>query len=115
MLEQKIEALTAAIEKLSATLAGASVSPVVDKPVKAEKPAKVAKAAEPKAEPKSEDSNQSVLVEKAIESMLKANKRKEAIALLDKFGAKSKTGIIEQGAEVMAAFLEGAQDVLLAG
>lgn len=114
MIETKIDELIAAIDKNTAALIALAGKPIAT----AEKAAKVVKPvkAEPKPEPEivKNEPDLAPQVEKAIESMLKANKRKEAVALLASFnGAKSKTGIIEQGAEVMAAFLEGAESVLL--
>ncbi len=116
MIETKIEDLIASIDKNTAALIALAAGPISN-PAPAKQPKQPTK---PKTEPKPEikdepqPTNLEPQVEKAIESMLKANKRKEAIELLASFnGAKSKTGIIEQGAEVMAAFLEGAESVLL--
>ena len=122
-------------EQFNAFLEGTPVAPVVaakpaaPKFVKLAKPAKseeevvqefVAKAA---AKAAAEDAAEVAAVEgtatperveAVIGDMLKANKRKEAIGLLASFnGAKSKTGIIEQGADVMAAFVEQAEAILL--
>lgn len=115
MIETKIEDLIASIDKNTAALIALAAGPISN-PAPAKQPKQ---PKEPKADPKPEpevkaEPSLEPQVEKAIESMLKANKRKEAITLLASFnGAKSKTGIIEQGAEVMAAFLEGAESVLL--
>jgi hypothetical protein len=85
---------------------------VAAKPVKVEKAAtKPAKVEAPVEAAAPSDADR---VESLIGDMLKANKRKEAIALLASFeGAKTKSGIIEQGPEVMTAFIEGAEAILL--
>jgi hypothetical protein len=51
-------------------------------------------------------------VEAAISELLGANLRKQAVALLAEFGAKSASGVPEDD---RAAFLEKAQDLLLGG
>jgi chorismate mutase len=136
-IEKKIEDLIASIDKNTAALIAlvgtpiATAKPVAAAPkvVKLAKPAKseeevvqefVAKAAakaaaEDAAEVQAvEGTATAARVESVIGDMLKANKRKEAIGLLASFnGAKSKTGIIEQGADVMAAFVEQAEAILL--
>lgn len=122
MIEQKITDLIESIEKNTAALIA-----LVGSTATGDKPAANRKA--PKTEPqltkevvKRVEETEAAAVEgptkeqvaKAIENMLKANKRKEAIATLAKFGdAKSATGIVEQGEKVMAAFLEAAEAVLL--
>ncbi len=91
--------------------------PAVTKPVTkpAAKPAAKPVEAEPEPETETATEDDGAEVEDVIQSMLKANKRHEAIALLKKFGgAKSKTGIVQQGAEVMAAFIEAANEILMA-
>jgi hypothetical protein len=50
-------------------------------------------------------------VGKAVESMLAANKRKEAVALMKEFGA---TSVSSLDAAKYAAFLEGAEAILMA-
>lgn len=126
-LAERFNSFLTAIE---GTQAAASIAkPAAPKAVKATKPAKseeevvqefVSKAA---AKAAAEDAAEVAAVEgtataeqveAAIGNMLKANKRKEAINLLASFnGAKTKTGIIEQGADVMTAFVEQAEAILL--
>jgi hypothetical protein len=114
-IEQQLYDLIDVIQKNTIALQNLLQAPVAST-TKAEKPVKAAaKVAAPKVEEVAPPAGPSAAdVEARIDSMLKANKRKEAIALLASFnGAKSKTGIIEQGAEVMAAFVEGADAILL--
>jgi hypothetical protein len=118
-IEKKIEDLIASIDANTAaliTLAGKQPDSPAE-PEKTVKPVKAVSKVKAQPEPVKEEVQKISLesqVEKAIESMLKANKRKEAIALLASFnGAKSKTSIIEQGEDVMAAFLEGTEAILL--
>ena len=118
-IESKIDALIESLDKNTAALIGAAGS---DKPAKAPKSEKQAvkemaarvaatEAAAAVVEPKPDLKDK---VAKAIEAMLKANKRKEAIATLASFNdSKSASGIIDQGDEVIAAFLEAADGVLL--
>ena len=122
-LAERFNSFLTAIE---GTQAAASIAkPAAPKAVKATKPAKseeevvqefVSKAAAEDASEVAavEGTATAEQVEAAIGNMLKANKRKEAINLLASFnGAKTKTGIIEQGADVMTAFVEQAEAILL--
>lgn len=124
-IEKKIEDLIAAIEmNTKAHLAAAPLptAPTVSPEAAAPKPAKVkasqkseeelaaaAKARVAATEAKAAAPTQTVA--SVIEAMLKANKRKEAIALLGEFGAKSASGISEENAD---AFIEKANGILLA-
>ena len=135
-IEKQITDLIASLDKNTAALIILANAPIATakpvaaapKTVKAVKPAKseeelvqefVAKeaakaAAEDAADAAVEGTATAEQVEAAIGNMLKANKRKEAINLLASFnGAKTKTGIIEQGADVMTAFVEQAEAILL--
>jgi hypothetical protein len=71
-------------------------------------------AAEAEAEPEAEASEGMTLeqVEGLIADLLGANLRKQAVALLAEFGAKSASGVPEDD---RAAFAEKAQDLLLGG
>jgi hypothetical protein len=125
-IEKKIEDLIASIDLNTAALIALSNAPIATaptKPVAAPKPAKPVKteaqaAAEVAARIKAtEDAAMASTalsgetVGSVIESMLKANKRKEAIELLGKFGAKSASGI---SADQTEAFIEAANEILLA-
>jgi hypothetical protein len=93
-------------------------NPVVEaeKP-KAEKPAKAkAEKAKPAPEPEPEVADElegptKEDVGKSVEAMLAANKRKEAIALMKKFGA---TSVSSLDAKNYAAFLEESEAILMA-
>lgn len=108
MIESKIDELIAALDRNTAALAG-SAKPKADKPKKEAAPAKteekvVAEATGIKPE----------AVKGAVDGMLKANRRDDAIELLASFnGAKSASDITKQGQEVMAAFIEKAEEILL--
>jgi hypothetical protein len=104
--------------------AAATKPPATTKPAATKKPAvseeevvsRATKkaAAEAEAEPETTDEEGPTLekVEAAIADMLGANLRKQAVALLAEFGAKSASGVPEDD---RAAFLEKAQDLLLGG
>lgn len=114
MLEQKIEALIDAIEKNTAALLGNKVAAATPAPAAA-KAAKASKPA-PKAEAPVEEVEEAAgptkdAVSKAVESLLKANKRQEAIDLMAQFKAKSVSTIQESD---YAAFIEAADEILLA-
>jgi hypothetical protein len=119
-LQDIVDALKANTTALQA-LAGKGEPPATQEvktpPVSAKVKAQAKAVAAPKVEAPVEEvasGPNAADVEAKIDAMLKANKRKAAIDLLASFnGAKSKTGIIEQGAEVMAAFVEGADEILL--
>jgi outer membrane biosynthesis protein TonB len=92
------------------------VAAEAEKP-KAEKPAKVkAEKAKPAPEPEPEVADEpegptKEDVGKSVEAMLAANKRKEAIALMKKFGA---TSVSSLDAKNYAAFLEESEAILMA-
>ena|ERR1700675_1222329 len=78
---------------------------------KAEKPAKVVKAVEPKVEaPVVVEGPTKVDVGTAVEKMLGANKRTEAVALMKKFGAASVSTLKETDYE---AFIAAADAILM--
>jgi hypothetical protein len=117
MIEKKIDEVIAALDRLTAAFsqvataaAPAAVKPVVAKPAKseaklqAEANARVAET-EKAAGPSKDE------ISKAVEELLKANKRKEAIDLMKKFDAKSVSTIKESD---YAAFLEEANAILIA-
>jgi hypothetical protein len=53
------------------------------------------------------------IVGNKVNELLKANKRAEAVALLETFdGAKSASGILKQGPDVIKAFLDDADEIL---
>lgn len=107
-IEASLERIANALESLAATQQ-TTAAPV--KEPKADKPAKTPKV-EPAKKPAEPDPKE--LVGKAIENLLKANKRTEAVDLLATFnGAKSASGVLEQGAEAVAKFLAGAEEILL--
>ena len=116
MIETKIDELIAALTANTAALtktapttvvAGKAASPKVVKKLPAKTEEQVVAEATSTATPEA--------VKAAVDSMLKANKRDEAIALLASFdGAKSASAISEQGADVMAQFIEQANEILLA-
>ena len=112
MIEQKIDDLIASIDKNTAALEALRKDGTEKvKPVKtavAEK-AKPVKTAEPVVEEPTGPTKDEV--SKAVENLLKANKRTEAIALMEKFGAKSVSTVKESD---YAAFLEAADEILLA-
>ncbi len=91
------------------------VKPAKAKPGRpAKQPAKseeelVKEAAVVEAEPES-DAPTKEAIGLAVESMLKANKRKEAVALLKQFGAESVSGLAQ---DKYADFLDEAQTVLM--
>lgn len=110
-IEASLERIATALESLAAQAPAAPVATakVVDKP------AKSPKAEAPKAEPKkAAEPDPKELVGKAIEKLLKAGKRDKAVALLGTFnGAKSASGVLEQGVDAVSAFLAGAEGILL--
>jgi len=120
----------------SAPQAAPKQTEIIGKPATAPKPAAAAKPAKPAAPAKTEEqlvaefaaeeaakqaaadaaeaTTAAVTVEvvgDAIQAMLSANKRKEAINLLAKFGAKSASSVAE---EDRAAFVTEAEAILLA-
>lgn len=79
---------------------------------KVEKPAKI--KTEPKPEPKKVEVDYKKVVGDKVNELLKANKRSEAVELLASFnGAKSASGVIDQGEEAIQAFLVGADAILM--
>lgn len=93
-LEQAVLANTAAIEKLTALLAGgvisAPISAEVAEPPKAPKAAKAPKAEAPKEEPKAEDPKLTYNdAAKAVVDLQKVKGTPAAKALLAKFGGKA--------------------------
>jgi uncharacterized protein (DUF2267 family) len=126
MIEDKIDALIAAMNNLTAVIAGGS--PAVNTPAvaattaapkpKADKPKKApAKSEEEIVKEVAQAAEAEVTVTKdqvsaAVQEMLKANKRQEAIDLLASFKAKSVSGLAEAD---YAAFVDGANEVLMAG
>jgi hypothetical protein len=127
MIEKKIEDLIDAIDRNTAALLGVGKGEklIAAKPVAAKKPVKseeqvvaeiAAKSAVQEAETTATEESGVTLesVKAALDSLLKANKRKEAIALLASFEkATNVTSIVAQGAEVMAAFIQEANGILL--
>lgn len=119
-IEQKIEVLIASIDKNTAALIALSNSPVATveelppvKPTATVKEQKQNKAAVERVkatEAAAVDEPKGETVGSVIEAMLKVNKRKEAIALLAKFNAKSASGIDATQAD---AFIEQANEILL--
>jgi len=102
-------------EKFLAFLNGADVTPVVE-PVKT-KPVKATKAASkpaPEPEPEVEADEAPTVTDKevgeALGAMLAADKREEAVALMGKFGAKSKSTLDKK---FYAAFVAQANEILL--
>lgn len=89
------------------------------KPVKTEEQlvaeaAAAAAAAESAADADADGGISPDAVKAKVDELLKANKRNETIALLFSFdGAKAASGINAQGQEVMAAFIEQADEILL--
>jgi alpha-galactosidase/6-phospho-beta-glucosidase family protein len=135
-IETKIDDLIAALDRNTAALAGAKTagnsfttgmnSPsqqltppaavkATKKPAKSEEQVVAESVAKREAQEIAADEGPTLAqVKKAVDSLLKANKRDAAIKLLASFGsAKSATGIVEQGAEVMAQFIAKADDILL--
>ena len=91
-------------------IADVPASADVAKP-KAEKPAKVVKAVEPKVEtPAIVEGPTKADVGTAVEKMLGANKRTEAVALMKKFGAASVSTLKETDYE---AFIAAADAILM--
>lgn len=123
MIETKIQELIEAIDANTLALQLLAGKPVEtdEKPAKAAKPAKATVISAKEANKIQEKVLASATppavtdadVSKAIESLLKANKRAEAIELLKKHGAKSASAINSQGPEVQAAFIAGAEEILL--
>lgn len=122
-IEKKIEDLIDSINKNTAALIALAGSPVADakaaakpaaaKPAKteAQKVAERVKATEAAAED-AEPAPTKEAVGLAVEAMLKANLKAQAVELLGKHGAKSASGVVAQGVEVMAAFIEDAKELL---
>jgi hypothetical protein len=120
MIEKKIEDLIDALDRNTAALMGAKTTTAAKKPAKSEEQVIAEAAAKAAAQEAAEVSaaegaTTPEAVKAALDSLLKANKRKEAIALLGSFEkATNVTGIVAQGGEVMAAFVEKANEILLA-
>jgi hypothetical protein len=123
MIEDKIDALIAAMNNLTAVIVGGSEkapAPAVVTPAKpkADKPKKApAKSEEEIVKEVAQAAEAEVIVTKdqvsaAVQDMLKVNKRQEAIDLLASFKAKSVSGLAEAD---YAAFVDGANEVLMAG
>jgi uncharacterized protein (DUF2267 family) len=126
MIEDKIDALIAAMNNLTAAIVGGSEKappPVIVATVvapakpKADKPKKAAKTEEEIVKEVAQAAEAEVTVTKdqvsaAVQELLKANKRQEAIDLLARFKAKSVSGLAEAD---YAAFVDGANEVLMAG
>jgi uncharacterized protein (DUF2267 family) len=126
MIEDKIDALIAALDRLTTVIIGegvmsaTAVAPAVVAPAKpkADKPKKApAKSEEEIVKEVAQAAEAEVTVTKdqvsaAVQEMLKANKRQEAIDLLASFKAKSVSGLAEAD---YAAFVDGANEVLMAG
>jgi hypothetical protein len=111
-LEDKIDSLIASLDKNTAALShgfSPATSAPVTKPAKPAKPVKVKEIEEPALVPE-EAVPTADTVSSVIESLLKANKRHEAIGLLKKYNAKSASGVTDDDAE---AFIADAQSVLL--
>lgn len=102
------------IEQMRGTYSASEPPPPpakTDKPAKAAKPAKVEKVPELEVEATDIDPKE---VKARVDALLKANKRTETIALLNSFkGAKSASGITEQGQDVMSAFIAQADELLM--
>jgi nicotinamidase-related amidase len=122
MIEDKIDALIAAMNNLTAAIVGSTVAPppppVTPAKPKADKPKKApAKSEEEIVKEVAQAAEAEVTVTKdqvsaAVQELLKANKRQEAIDLLARFKAKSVSGLAEAD---YAAFVDGANEVLMAG
>jgi hypothetical protein len=113
MIENYIDDLIAAIDRNTAALLG---SDKTDKQPaeKVSKKAAVKVVEETKAPVEATNIVAPEAVKSALDSLLKANKRKEAIALLATFEkATNVTAIVAQGGDVMAAFIEQANEILL--
>lgn len=113
-IEDKIDALIAAIDKNTAALTGAAPKAAATKPavVKAAKPAKTEERVVTEFAAKNEATPEQVKA--ALDKLLKANKRDAAIALLKSFeGAANVSGITEQGQEAMVSFIDQANEILL--
>ena len=110
-IEKKIEDLIASIDANTKALIALAGAPKAETPAK--EPKKVAE--QPKVEEKPEPTGPTKeQVAKAIEQCLKAGKKAELITLLKTFkGAGNATAVFEQGADVAAAFIEGAEALLL--
>lgn len=110
MIETKIDELIAALDRNTAAQASCAAKP-------AKESKKAAAAVPAKTEEKVVEEASGIrpeAVKGAVDGMLKANRRDEAIALLASFnGAKSASDITKQGQEVMAAFIEKAEEILL--
>jgi hypothetical protein len=112
MIEKKIEDLIDAIDRNTAALLGSNkAAPAAKAPKKA---AETKAVVEEVAAVEESPSVAPEAVKAALDSLLKANKRKEAIALLATFEkATNVTAIVAQGGDVMAAFIEQANEILL--
>lgn len=112
-IEDKIDALIAAIDKNTAALTSTASKAAAAKPVvKAAKPAKTEEQVVTEFATKNEVTPEQVKA--ALDKLLKANKRDAAIALLKSFeGAASVSGITEQGQEAMVSFIDQANEILL--
>ena len=109
-IEKKIEDLIDALDRNTAALASSAAGcAVAAKPKEESKPAKTEEKVVEEA-----TSIKPEAVKGAVDGMLKANRRDDAIELLASFsGAKSASDITKQGQEVMAAFIAKAEEILL--
>ena len=109
-IETKIDELIAALDRNTAAQAGCAKQPKAEKPKKEAAPAKT----EEKVVEEAASTIKPEAVKGAVDGMLKANRRDDAIELLASFsGAKSASDITKQGQEVMAAFIAKAEEILL--
>jgi hypothetical protein len=107
MIETKIDELIAALDRNTAALGAKQAKTVIA--TKASSPKVVEKDPETVAPSLGVDD-----VKKAVDKLLKANKRKEAIAAMDFFAnAKNATDIAAQGEEVIKQFIDKADEILL--
>lgn len=117
-IETKIDELIAALDRNTAAQAGCAKQPKAEKP---KKPDKGQEGWVPSRDRLTEEkvveeatSIKPEAVKGAVDGMLKANRRDDAIELLASFsGAKSASDITKQGQEVMAAFIAKAEEILL--
>jgi len=115
MIEKKIEDLIDAIDRNTAALLGSAVKTEKASKKTVVKVVEETKAVEEESPSVAPEAVSPEAVKAALDSLLKANKRKEAIALLATFEkATNVTAIVAQGGDVMAAFIEQANEILLA-
>lgn len=121
-IEKKIEDLIDALDRNTAALGAKPVAKAVapksdKKPAKSEDQVVAEAVAKAAAVAEAADETPSIrpeAVKGAVDGMLKANRRDDAIALLASFnGAKSASDITKQGQEVMAEFIAKAEEILL--